>query len=329
MLSHREKILVYIQKREQATVVDLENAFDIEKQIMFQHLKSLIEEGLIQEIGLAPRIIYVPLQEREGNVSIGDIENISEREREIIEENFLLITPGGNRLEGVMGFSKWSQYQEYSFSQKAKEYADMYEKHEELKHYGFIEGIEKFHQTFGATPSLDAVFYKDFYTWEIFGKTKLGQLLFYAKQSQDKHIIREIIQIVAESSLYKILQEYFVDAVCFIPPTVRRTVQLMDELKKELALPLPEIRIQKITGPIRVPQKTLSKLEDRLLNARTSFFVSERRLFHTVLLIDDALGSGATFFEVAKKLKKQGIAKKVIGLAITGSLKEFDVIREI
>ncbi len=52
-------------------------------------------------------------------------------------------------------------------------------------------------------------------------------------------------------------------------------------------------------------------------------------MFKNVLLIDDAVGSGATFQEVAKKLKKRGIATQVYGLAITGSAKGFDVISEV
>jgi len=51
--------------------------------------------------------------------------------------------------------------------------------------------------------------------------------------------------------------------------------------------------------------------------------------FTSVLLIDDAVGSGATLNETAKKLKLSGMAKKVIGFAIVGSMKGFEVIREV
>ena len=40
---------------------------------------------------------------------------------------------------------------------------------------------------------LDELYYLDFYI-ERFGKTKLGQLLLYAKQSQSRTIIRELIK---------------------------------------------------------------------------------------------------------------------------------------
>ena len=49
----------------------------------------------------------------------------------------------------------------------------------------------------------------------------------------------------------------------------------------------------------------------------------------TILLIDDALGSGATLNETAQKIKNQKLAETVIGLAITGSFSGFDVISEV
>jgi predicted amidophosphoribosyltransferase len=51
--------------------------------------------------------------------------------------------------------------------------------------------------------------------------------------------------------------------------------------------------------------------------------------FDKVLLIDDAIGSGATLNETAMKLKETGMAKEVIGFAIVGSMKGFEVIREV
>jgi predicted amidophosphoribosyltransferase len=57
--------------------------------------------------------------------------------------------------------------------------------------------------------------------------------------------------------------------------------------------------------------------------------VSDSIKYNKVLLIDDAVGSGATLNEIAKKIKDLKIAKEVIGLAITGSFKGFDVISEV
>jgi predicted amidophosphoribosyltransferase len=56
--------------------------------------------------------------------------------------------------------------------------------------------------------------------------------------------------------------------------------------------------------------------------------VSLKVEYQTVLIIDDAVGSGATINEIAQKLKARG-AKKVIGFAIVGSYKGFEVIKEV
>ena len=48
-----------------------------------------------------------------------------------------------------------------------------------------------------------------------------------------------------------------------------------------------------------------------------------------MLLIDDALGSGATLNETAQKIKSQRLAETVIGLAITGSFSGFEIISEV
>ena len=58
--------------------------------------------------------------------------------------------------------------------------------------------------------------------------------------------------------------------------------------------------------------------------------MDEEEKYGNILLIDDAVGSGATLNETARKIKSKGlISGKIIGLAITGSFKGFDVISEV
>ena len=76
-------------------------------------------------------------------------------------------------------------------------------------------------------------------------------------------------------------------------------------------------------------QKSLSRIEERINNAEKTFAVAESVKFNHLLLIDDAVGSGATLNQIAGKLKRKDIAKKVTGLAIVGSFKGFDVITDI
>ncbi|MBC7471929.1 MAG: hypothetical protein H7196_01530 [candidate division SR1 bacterium] len=94
----------------------------------------------------------------------------------------------------------------------------------------------------------------------------------------------------------------------------------MTKLKRMLTIELPEIKITKIKSVVTIAQKTFSKLSDREPNARNTMFIDEKRIYKNILLIDDAVGSDATFNEVAKKIRQRGIViGSIIGVALTGS----------
>jgi len=116
------------------------------------------------------------------------------------------------------------------------------------------------------------VYYIDFYAWEIFGKTKLGQLLLYAKQSQDQKMIMSIAETV-RPYVISLIEKYHIGAIGYIPPTVKRSVQLMDCLRRISHVTVPELKLEKAVGEVRVPQKTLSKLGDRIANAKGDLFL--------------------------------------------------------
>ncbi|MFA6387900.1 MAG: phosphoribosyltransferase family protein, partial [Patescibacteria group bacterium] len=128
----------------------------------------------------------------------------------------------------------------------------------------------------------------------------------------------------------KIILQYNIDGVGFIPPTIKREVQLMSVLAKQLDIKQEIISINKVINDVAVPQKTLTKIDERITNARNTIYVTERKKFENILLIDDAVGSGATLNETAKKIRAQNLCTgKIIGLALTGSYKGFDVISEV
>lgn len=175
---------------------------------------------------------------------------------------------------------------------------------------------------------LDELFYLDFYAIERFGKTRLGTLLHYAKQGQNKYLMR-IMMKQANPQISQLVNQLRVDAIGFVPPTIRREVQIMKYIQSDLRLPLPVINIKKLSNIIPVPQKSLSSLAERIRNAEHTFAITEQRKFEHILLIDDAVGSGATLNQIAGKIKDKGVAQKITGLALVGSFKEFDVITDV
>lgn len=133
---------------------------------------------------------------------------------------------------------------------------------------------------------------------------------------------------MVKAAILKMIDKHKVDSVVFVPPTVPREIQFMKVLETELALSLAKINVVKVIGDIRVPQKTLKKLADRIENAQHTFVVDSKAKFKTTLIIDDAVGSGASINQIACKLQSKN-THKVIGFAVTGSLNDFEVISEV
>ena len=321
----KNRILRVLEHKENITITELVDIFKLSRQAIHAQLKKLLEQELIIKKGSSPKVFYSINKKGFAN----DIEiNISNDDKKIIDDNFLLIEPNGNKLLGTSAFSVWCKKRNFNPEQKAQEYINLFHKYNNLKQNGLLNGNQKIKSSF-ETVCLNDIFYIDFYAWEIFGKTKLGQLLLYAKQSQNIKIMNELIDKI-KPQIIELIKRENIDAVGFAPPTVKREIQFMKVLEKKLNLNLPSISIIKIKTEIMVPQKTLSKIEDRIENAEGTIIVNEKRKgFKKVLLLDDAIGSGATLNSIACKIKKEGVSNDVIGLAITGSLKGFDVISEV
>ncbi|MFH1781801.1 MAG: hypothetical protein ABH835_04275 [Patescibacteria group bacterium] len=320
-----QKIIDYLAKNKQATAKELVDYLGISKQALFKnHLSKLLEKGKITKIGKPPKVFYLVKTEDEEVKKVP----INSEIREIINEKYLIITPYGERKKGLEGFIYWCQKNDQPINKTAIEYVKTLRKYDSFRKYGFIEGINKLQNTFSKV-YLDDLFYLDFYSIERFGKTRLGQLLLYAKQTQNKKIIQELI-LEIKSEVNKLIKKYRIDGVGFIPPTLKREIQFMKELEEGLSLNINKIKITKIKTEIIIPQKSLSKLKDRIENIKKTLIVEEKTIYNNILLIDDAVGSGATMNEAAKQIRKRKICQnKIIGLSITGSFKGFDVISEI
>ena len=149
------------------------------------------------------------------------------------------------------------------------------------------------------------------------------------KQSQNISLIRRLVDEI-RPEIVRLIHSQNIDGILFIPPTVKREIQFMKELEEKLRLPINTLSVTKIKTEIIVPQKTLSKLEDRIENAKKTIIVDDKKIYKNLLLIDDAIGSGATMNETARQIRNKNLASNnIIGLAITGSFKGFDVISEV
>lgn len=328
----RDKIIEYIGYHGYARVHDLQRTLQISSVAIHKQLKKLLKDTIVVRVGKPPLVFYkFP---SEGKLENRQTRQLSEYMKRIIHENFLSITPGGKLLYGLEGFYYWANTypKKKSFITLTKEYIDtLQDQSKNRSKEGWIDATVKLKNTFKEV-FVDNLLFQDIYSYRIFGRTRLARLVMYAKQIGSNNLIITISQMV-KPIVEKIIKTYQIDAIVYIPPTVPRPVQFMDELALQLNLSLPEIKLAKvIPGDIPIPQKTLASIEERIINARDSMYLKTAKhpQYKNVLLIDDVVGSGASFNETAKKLKTANVGyKKIVAFAIVGNIKGYDVVREI
>jgi len=322
----KKNILHYLKENLEASPKEIADYFDISRQIVHRYLKQLSEEDKISKIGKSPLVYYQYKFNAKKNTA--QISRVGEPKESYGELDFIEITVDGRFLNGNEAFAHWCETRNQPFEKTLVEYKKTLLKYKKYFKNGIIDGTEKLINTKDfAEIGIKKLYYIDFYAIERFGKTTLGKLMHYGKQSQSKKLIAQIITL-SKPKIEQIITQNKIDAVGYIPPTLQRNVQIMSEMEKGFDIKLPHIKITKIKGEIVVPQKALSKIKDRILNTQKSIVVNEKRKYDRILLIDDAVGSGATLNETACKIIKKGIAKEVIAVAITGSYKGFEVISE-
>lgn len=324
-----QKIIKYIQEHGQVTGSELVDFLSITDRAVRKQLRTLLDTDMLIKTGRPPKVYYsIRLEANTTNELKNQFISIDKIIRHTIDNNFLYITPRGTMLVGLNGFILWCQDRKLDPIKSAIIYQQTINKYHKHRKQDLIDGMHKMKTSFDDV-ALDNVFYIDFYAIEIFGKTKLGQLLLFAKQSQDRKLINELVDTI-KPYIIKMIREYNIDGVGFIPPTVKRELQLITQIQKRLNLDVRTLVINKVKTPVAVPQKTLNKIEDRIINAKETIAVEGNDNYENILLIDDAIGSGSTLNETAKKIRRRGQCRgKIIGLAITGSFKGFDVISEV
>lgn len=322
------RIVSYIRTNGQARVKYLSEHLGIGTVALHRQLKSLVESGTLIKAGSVPKVFYT-LSPAYPEISTPETDQVNH----LLDKYFAYVDPTGQLVTGSAGFRIWLA--NVQKSDQAKSLLTRFVKDRKALHslfspQGWIDATQTVAHTFGRDMSLDGVYYQDFYSLPTFGKTRLGTLMLYAKQSENRGLIWQTADESREI-LHKLLQFLRIDAVGFLPHSILRKVQFLKEYAKRSRVALPTIDMTKAyRGNIRVAQKTLGKLEERIQNARETIFVDNIYTgFHRVLLIDDAAGSGATLNETAKKIKHMGIAQKVYGFAIVGSIKKFEIIREV
>jgi hypothetical protein len=320
----RKNIVDFVAERNQVTAKAIIEHVGLTPPAVFRHLLKLVANGTLKKQGTPPKVFYSIAR----SSAIQNNYSFEPNIEQLINDRFLKIMPDGTMQTGTQAFVRWCLSRNQDPVKTSMDYITSIQKFDAFKKNGRIDGMYKIRHTF-STVYVDELYYLDFYNIERFGKTKLGELILYAKQSQNTTLMKLVADEVRKG-VHDAIKQFNIDAVGFVPPTVKRDIQFMKELEKALHLSIPSMKITKIRTPITVPQKTLSKLEERVENAKQSIVVEEQKTYRNILLLDDAIGSGATINEVASQIRAKKLCSgKIIGLALAGSFNGFEIIQEV
>lgn len=312
---------------EQAAISDLARVWGVSISSAKKYIKKFIDDNIVRKFGTPPqKIIYTYISQREDH-------RFSPEQKEIIEKYYVYTTPEGRLLKGIKGFAYWANHKSgrKDTANLAQEYINTRKKYyNNQSGVLMIDATDKLQYVFGDDMRIEKLFHRDFDALPVFGKTALSQMVRTAKSGRaNKVLMMKIVKKIQESADI-IIPQYNIDCVGFIPPTVARKTQLMTFIAQRLNVPCKKIFFQKVKNLVPVQQKSLKKIEDRMLNAKKTIIVNDAQKYKNILLIDDVTSSGATLNETAKKIVAQNIAQKVYAFTITGSAKAgvFDIISE-
>lgn len=320
----KQRILQLLGEIETCSVIEMVDRLQVSKQGIHLALRQLIANRQVAKFGKVPKTIY-----KLNQVNEKELENnggLDEDQIQFLSKNFLSISESGEIMSGWKAFRQKYQNSTHSLKESFREFALAYQKNQNyFDTNGLINGLSKIKKS--KTPHeiyLDNLFFMDFECIEQFDKTKLGNLLYFAKTGQNTRLMKALLMEIKDK-IYAFAKFESFDCIAFIPPTIRRENQIMKYLKIHLKTGLHLIEIKKISGIIPIPQHSLQQFADKVFNAENSYSVAGFLEYKHILLIDDIVDSGATMNAVAKQIKLKKIAKKVTGLSIVGDFRKIEI----
>jgi predicted amidophosphoribosyltransferase/predicted transcriptional regulator len=299
-----------------------------------KYLKILVEQGKLIKQGKTPHVTYsLPSQEmRKKAIHTSQEYNFNYQQIQVLDQTFLKYSAKGDRLYGTEGFFLRCEQRGLDPMTKYQDYESIYNYLQtQYNNCGVLDATQAFAQHVKIM-HLDAVYYADQYRWMEFGRGKLAEMTFYAKQSQNYALVQSAIDQFVRK-LECLIKTTKVDAIALTPASIKRQYQLLDLINARIKhITLPRINLVKYyPHKVIIPQKSLKSRSERLQNAQETIFIYDQNIknYHKVLLIDDFVGSGSTLNETAGKLKVEGVAE-VIGFAIVGNMDlSYEVINEV
>jgi len=315
MSTTKEKILLLLKSKKKLSARELRETIGVSESLIHRHLKKLLKEEKIEKRGSPPVVFY--FIKSLNNTGIKSV---------IIKDNFLEIAADGSFLYGELGFQIWCEKRKLDITETVKNFEKTFQEIQKQKINHLIDATNKIKNSFTEN-FLEKLYYFDFYSYPIFGKTLLGKLVLYAKQNSDIALMKLISKKVFEVLSAFIQKEKF-DLISFIPHSVPRKENFLQKTFSYFPFISGKKIFQKIFVDHPVAQKTLKSKKEREENAEKTLFLTKEIFPKKILLIDDACGSGATLQIAARKIKNKSPNSQIYAFCLVGSQKGFEVIAE-
>ena len=320
----------HIKQHPWINAVDLAAHFWVTTRTIYRHLDLLIIQNEIIKRGKVPQVrYYVHTKPKNTDVHFSpeitralhsEWYQISKTWEELIWTEWFITRCKKRKNEPIDAAKRWHKHIRYIDNITTPHGIDAIKK---LKWYG--------------NDVLTNFWYGSIYALPEFGKTKPWTWMEIAKTHPSNKVFDKLIELI-NPYFQHIIHDFSIDWLCFAQPTAKRPKQIMNYLEKVLARDLPVLPLYKVPG-FFPPQKTLRKREERIANAQVSFAFKEiqmKKPYSHVLIVDDAVWSGATLVEIWRKILQNNYAKKVSALSITGTangifdeFKHFEVLANV
>lgn len=324
-----EGITTYISNNPGSGVSEIAKYLDVTTVTIHRYLKRLIQQWTLVKKGSAPHVAYYLWGDTRTQNTLLDRQTVR-----LLEQERYQVSPIGEALMWVEGFTVWCERRWVDLTDAAARRVWHIQYIDAIRHPRWIDATSKLDDY--PNRSLKSLRYGNIYALPEFWKTKYWTFMEIAK-TQPSLAIFDQLCTTFQRTLQQCIQHLQIDALCFAQPTAKRSMQLMDYAKDVLIPTLPRIGIKKVKGYFP-PQKTLKHRSDRIWNAQNSFEL-ERWQIHTyknVLIIDDAVWSGATLNEIWTKLLNAWVAKHVYWFSMIGTangifdaVKKFEVLSAV
>lgn len=311
------------------------------KVIIHKYLKELVKQGKLEKKWQGAHTLYhlawnIVSSHKKPDIS-KSLSGLSYEDTLILEDEFYKFAENGVLLQWREGFILWCESRNLNPNEKAQSFVKIKKHIDKVKNScGVIDATEAFSKHVEKL-CMQKVFYADQYNRMEFGRGKLAEMTFFAKQSQNRNLIQQCISQIL-LNIECLTKQHKIDAIAIVPRSISRSNQLLKILKQELSyLWLHFVQIIKyFPWKIPIPQKSLKSREQRTRNAQETIIIDDKLLtkdskspYKRVLLIDDFVGSGATLNQTAQKLQTAGV-QHIFWFAFVGNTNlSYEVINEV